>query len=407
MENNENVSEYSSSVSTPPHAESYTELDNASDEPGLGIKRGISPPFQHASPLNAPPDSAVGSLHTRYRCPITHHPHTPLYVPMVTSTPGTGRPAHSVSRPTAAHLSGYDYYDPPYKFVRMPDLLGPPMVNEERQEVPSDQGFMTMGHFLQKGQITQVANFTHPAFDNTAMHQPQLTFIPPMLLEGGSAATTTTAPGAPRLPSRLAHSPGAGPIIPKVSKKGRGPIMLGPNEREQAVTIPIDFVAPPSGSLDQLDFNTDLCELGRSYWYFLTVGDRLKASARGFLDAEHVYAERLHRPNIETTDINLAWIPGLTHKNGALPWKPICGTAAYVAAVNGDLKVEFTPREILYVGGQRYEADALMPIPMLLHSQQSLWHRKEHARAQYGESKIPIVWFKNQTNAASISAHIF
>jgi len=117
----------------------------------------------------------------------------------------------------------------------------------------------------------------------------------------------------------------------------------------------------------------------------MTAHDRLTAYQRGFKTAIDVYTERRKWANIETTDINLAWFPSLQHWVKAVPGQPVCGTAAYIAAVRGDLDCKFAPGEKVYIDGTEINPDTLIDIPMLHYSRQVLEHRRDYCKPTYSE----------------------
>lgn len=152
------------------------------------------------------------------------------------------------------------------------------------------------------------------------------------------------------------------------------------NVKQEVSTHPVVKKDP----LMKLDFIPDLYSLNRQHLYFLTVGDRLKAEQRGFRSSVDVYKERIARPSIDTIDINLAWIPPPTYEPALpFPWQPICGPAAYIALVRGDMKAKFKPEEIFYFNGKRIP-DTL-DIPMLHHIRTGLWYREEPCLTSYGK----------------------
>lgn len=162
------------------------------------------------------------------------------------------------------------------------------------------------------------------------------------------------------------------------------------NGKTRAITVLPAGASPPHDAdnpeLHQLDFDPDLQKLGMDALYFMTVADRKKARSRGFKEARDVYGERLRQPNIETADINLAWIPGPGTHDGRFPWQPICGPAAYIAAIRGDLKLEYTLSETLYMQGKEYKAGEAIDIPMLHSIVISLWAKNDYCKTDYGST---------------------
>lgn len=152
--------------------------------------------------------------------------------------------------------------------------------------------------------------------------------------------------------------------------------------------IPDDFAAPPNPDvpvLARLAFEPDVYTFGKSHLFFMTIGDKVKAQARGYPTPVHVYKERMSRANIETTDINLAWVPSPTFGDGAFPWQPLCGTAAYIAAIKNDRPIKFAPDEVLYLHGKEVQPEEEIDIPMLHNHLQVLWSRENYSRTSYGE----------------------
>lgn len=162
----------------------------------------------------------------------------------------------------------------------------------------------------------------------------------------------------------------------------------GVAENVPRALMPADFAAPPNPNLQvlaKLAFEPDMYTFGRSHLFFMTIGDKVKAQARGYPTPVHVYKERMSRANIETTDINLAWIPSPTFADGAFPWQPLCGTAAYIAAIKNDRPIKFAPDEVLYLHGKEVQPEEEINIPMLHNLRQELWSREDYSTTSYGE----------------------
>ncbi|KAL1302607.1 hypothetical protein AAFC00_002981 [Neodothiora populina] len=138
-----------------------------------------------------------------------------------------------------------------------------------------------------------------------------------------------------------------------------------------------------TGPTNQLAFEIDMYNFAGQSLYFHTLADKLKARSRGFMQPIDVYSERMKRPNIETIDINLAWVPGPLYQEGLYPWQPICGPAAYIGGLRSDLKLSYTPDEPMWLEGKEVAPRDDIDIPMLHYARDVLWNQRKFGRTAY------------------------
>lgn len=238
------------------------------------------------------------------------------------------------------------------------------------QHILNNYQSMSKGHdYMQRAQLGQTPVMTTNATRATTY--------------SGSPQTTvsTTANERPvETVTRKSSSKSSKPMSPSVGSK----VAL------DVAATRIGSTTPPADDPDysRLCFDPDFQVFYAGPLYFLTVGDKKKALGRGFSTPLEVYSERMRRANIETTDINFAWCPGPDYKDGLLPWQPICGTAAYIGSLRGDLKLRFSTGEDVHVRGAEYKAEHEMDIPLLHDAVRVLWYKQNYCATAYGKSNF-------------------